>query len=377
MKGSSPVRTFSLVFSPFFALTQASKIGRPILVTFAAALCLFAGVNAFAQEETFDAATFVPPKGWARTAKPGVVIFSEKDKAGHFCLLMVYAAIPSAGSAKSDFASRWNDLVTKPFNGGPTPQTETRSEQGWTAVTGGSQIDSDGTKAAVILTVYTGYGKAVAILSLLNDQSYIATLDAFNTGLKLDKAAGSAVGPQKTSSGASDPDFTDIDPFPDQPGYQPQKPLTGKLKKYVTPADLVGKWESGAASVESYYSSSTGNYSGTNTVFYGETYTINSKGIFEKTFAGRANNHTVREKDSGTATLSGSFLTLDYNGRITYKYQVIAYMVDSSGAAMLTLLQLGEKDTPLDLARLRLNCGHSKGYISCVSGEQWVRRPGQ
>ena len=50
-------------------------------------------------------------------------------------------------------------------------------------------------------------------------------------------------------------------------------------------------------------------------------------------------------------------------------------MLDAKGGAVLSLLQIGENEPALDANRISMNCGHGKGYVSCVSGEEWVRRP--
>ena len=288
-------------------------------------LCFFSAASiAFAQTESFGATQFTPPKGWTRSTKESVVIYSDIDKAsGRFCFLTLYAATPSSGNAQNDFASRWNEVIVKPFNATANPETETRAADGWTAVSGGSQIDSDGTKAVVIMTTFSGFGKVVTTYAMFNDASYVAQIDAFNSTLKLDKTPLARPEGPKTAVNTNS-DFYDTDPFPDKPGYQPQQPLVGRLKKTITMADLVGTWEYGAASVTSYVSTYSGNYAGTDTVFFAETYKINANGTFEKSFTGRANNHTIREKDSGTISLSGNFVILNYPGRNTYKYQFIA-----------------------------------------------------
>jgi len=56
---------------------------------------------------------------------------------------------------------------------------------------------------------------------------------------------------------------------------------------------------------------------GTSTTFYGEQYVVRSNGTFEYKFVGRANNHTVRETDSGTIILSGVYVTFKFAGRTT------------------------------------------------------------
>ena len=134
-----------------------------------------------------------------------------------------------------------------------------------------------------------------------------------------------------------------------------------------------GTWNNGAASVQRYIDSSTGDYAGTNTTFYGEEYVIRPDGTFDYLFVGRSDNRTVREKDSGTIILSGGFITVKYKQRSTQKSQFIAFMSQPSGAAILSLVGVHDTLQGYDAAGLSLECGHSKGYIQCVGGEEWAR----
>ncbi len=197
-------------------------------------------------------------------------------------------------------------------------------------------------------------------------------------GLNIDN--GSAVANDSSStpnSSSAQVSATQRDPFPDRPGYAPQKPLSGTLKDSITMDDLVGKWDHGAGSVQRYVDSSTGNYAGTATSFYGEQYVIRSNGTFEYKFVGRANNNTVRETDRGTIILSGGYITFKFEGRTTKKYQFIAFNIQPTGAAILSLVEVHDTFQGYDAAGLALECGHPEGFIGCVGGEEWARIPVQ
>jgi hypothetical protein len=160
-------------------------------------------------------------------------------------------------------------------------------------------------------------------------------------GLSIDNSDAAA----NDSSNISNPSSSQVsavqkDPFPDRPGYAPQKPLSGTLKDSITMNDLVGRWDHGAGSVQTYVDSNTGNYAGTATSFYGEQYVIRSNGSFDYKFVGRANNNTVRETDRGTIILSGGYVTAKFEGRTTKKYQFIAFNIQPKGAAILSLVEV-------------------------------------
>jgi hypothetical protein len=196
-------------------------------------------------------------------------------------------------------------------------------------------------------------------------------------GLSIDNGTAAANDSSNTPTSSSAQGSAIKDPFPDRPGYAPQKPLSGILKDSITMDDLVGKWAHGAGSVQRYVDSSTGNYAGTTTSFYGEQFFVRSNGTFEYKFVGRANNNTVRETDRGTVILSGGYVTFKFEGRTTKKYQLIAFNIQPTGAAILSLVEVHDTFQGYDAAGLALECGHGDGFIRCVGGEEWARLPSQ
>ena len=170
----------------------------------------------------------------------------------------------------------------------------------------------------------------------------------------------------------SSSDFLDFDPFPDKPYVQPQKPLIGRLRKTITMADLAGTWEIGGASVQDICQLQHQSYSSAS--FFGKKYFIRSDGTFDSKFQGRASNTTIRESDSGTIILDGGFITMKSRQNPAMRYQFVAFMDQPNGAAVLSLIYIGE-NAPLDGNALRANCGHANGYVSCLNGEEWVRIP--
>jgi len=195
-------------------------------------------------------------------------------------------------------------------------------------------------------------------------------------GLNIDNGSAATNESSSTPNSSSTPvSGVQRDPFPDRPGYAAQKPLSGALKDSITMEDLVGKWDHGAGSVQTYVDSSTGNYAGTSTTFYGEQFVVRSNGTFEYKFVGRANNNTVRETDRGTIILSGGYVTFKFAGRTTKKYQFIAFNIQPTGAAILSLVEVHDTFQGYDAAGLAEECGHGDGFIRCVGGEEWARLP--
>ena len=349
---------------------NVSKIISALLFTL---LFLFIPQAIFCQTEMLDGVTFTPPKGWIKTPKEGAAVYTIVDKTTNaFCLLTIYGSSPSVSSPDQDFTNEWNNLVVKPFKAESNPKTESQTNpEGWQATAGGSEIElSEGVKAVALLTVFSGFGKTVSILSIFNDQSYLTQMQTFIDGIKLDKTK-AVTSQTPIIQNLSQTIQNDL--FPDQPNRAPQKPLLGTLKSSITMADLAGTWDNGAASVVTYVDSSNGNYSGTDTSFFSDHHLIKPDGSFEYKFVGRASNHTVRETDSGTVILSGDNIIFKFKGRSTYRYQLIAYMTLPNGAAVLTLIHLGDNGKGLDAEQMRILCGHGDGIIHCSGGEEWAR----
>ena len=95
---------------------------------------------------------------------------------------------PGTGNPEKDFKREWNNLVVEPFKAEPNPATETEAEDGWTAIGGGTAIQFQGTQSAAFLTVISGGGKTISILSVFNKGSYAAQVAAFASKIELGKA---------------------------------------------------------------------------------------------------------------------------------------------------------------------------------------------
>ena len=75
-------------------------------------------VNAFPQAaETFDIASFQPPKGWKKQASQNSIQFSTSDEAkGAYCLITLFRSVPGIGNSKENFAAAWQTIVKEAVN---------------------------------------------------------------------------------------------------------------------------------------------------------------------------------------------------------------------------------------------------------------------
>jgi len=144
--------------------------------------------SAFSQTEKLGSVKYTPPKGWTKSERENGVIFSEINQTtGHFCFITLYGETPSAGTPEADFRTQWANLVAKPWGADPNPKPETQPDNGWTVIAAGAPMEFQGTKAFAFLTVVSGFGKTVAVLGILNDQSYLSSLTTFAEGLNIDR----------------------------------------------------------------------------------------------------------------------------------------------------------------------------------------------
>ena len=160
-------------------------------------LLFFASImqQAIAQTETFDIATYTPPKDWKRAANKGAVTYTDVDSTkGTFCMVAMYLSSPSLGDAQKDFTFEWNDVVVDVYHAQTDPKTVSQTTaDGWKVVTAAAPIKLAGLDAYAILTVFSGFQRKFSVVTTLNDQSYVNGIDSFIGNISLSKTGGIAV----------------------------------------------------------------------------------------------------------------------------------------------------------------------------------------
>jgi len=160
-----------------------------------------------AQTETFDITTYTPPKDFKKESKQGVVNYtSVNSTTGSFCVIAMYASTASTGNAEKDFKREWNELVATPYNAEANPKTETETTaDGWKIVVGAAPIKMDSADVYIILSVASGFGKTFSVRTSLNDQSYIAQIDALFKTMEFDKTETAAINNNNTNNSTNTP----------------------------------------------------------------------------------------------------------------------------------------------------------------------------
>ena len=245
----------------------------------------------FCQTEKLDIIEYTPPTGWAKTPKDGLMVYSDSDKSsGAFCLLTVYPSIASADDPNKDFVNAWKERVVTPFKAEANPKTETQTQDGWTSVSTATNIESDGITSAVMMTVVSGYGRTASILAILNNQKYLPQIDAFMSGIKMNKANAMA----------------DAKPRP----ITPISPTSPAANSY-DPASLVGRWGTGSAA--DMVSGNTITYASNATQKY---YQFNANGTYSFVYTGysgmvgSAGAFHITTQETGVYTINGDSITI-------------------------------------------------------------------
>ena len=191
-------KTGSKIFVTSSSISWQLLLRRSVLLSvFMAAFF----VNAFAQTETFDIATYTAPAGFKKDSKQDVVNYINiNETKGSFCVIAIYASKASSGNAEKDFSNEWKDLVVTPYKAAANPKTETQTTDGWKIVNGAAPVKLDGTDCYIILTVISGFGKTMSVRTSFNDDSYSATLDALFATMEFDKTKTAAVSNNNTAT---------------------------------------------------------------------------------------------------------------------------------------------------------------------------------
>ena len=164
--------------------------------------CLLFPVSSLPQTpETFDIATFQPPKSWHRQASQGGIQFSSEDKPrGTYCQITLFKSIPSTGNSRENFDAAWQTVVKGMVNVSGTPQMQTpANETGWEALSGFAAFENAGNKGIALLVTISGFSRMVNIVVLTNTNVYQQNISAFLESTRLTKPIGE-IGATTTSN---------------------------------------------------------------------------------------------------------------------------------------------------------------------------------
>ena len=281
---------------------------RRFAVLFVFAIAFLFSLTASAQVQKLDSVSFAVPAGWNYEYKPGEdhAYMAWENANGAYCVIFITKPVATSGNPESDFAAVWRRNVEKnPQATLPTPIYDIRGMVGYPGKFSGSEIENR-TKFVWLYILETGRTFVPVQVIAPNRMVLDALQETIRAVLGSLRVAPLVAAPFKATIGIP---------------------------------DLVGDWKYGDASVVSYVSSATGNYSGTSAVFTGEFYTITADGRFTYNFQGMSGGHIVREKAAGVVEFGGEFVIFHEKPSNKLKrYRFVSCEQGLSGAWLLTLL---------------------------------------
>src|SRR5882672_1343832 len=150
---------------------------------------LATALHAVAQKQTFDLATFTPPRGWKKQAGEIGIQFSKEDTGkGAYCIITLYKAAPATPVSEDNFELAWASLVKEMVTVSGEPEMEpSAKEDGWEIVSGHAAFEQDGSKGMAILVTCSGFRKMMNLVILTNTGVYEKDITAFLESIKLKK----------------------------------------------------------------------------------------------------------------------------------------------------------------------------------------------
>lgn len=256
--------------------------------------------NTSAQTEKLGVIKYMTPPGFTKSAQEQhAVVFTKLDQAkGNFCFITLYAAGASSGNPQTDFASEWRTRVVDPWKAAANPKMESVPDNGWTGVAGGAQIDFQGNKAFAFLTVISGFGKIVSVLAVVNEDSYLAPLQAFIERLDIDKTV---TAPAQPATAVASPPLQY-----DSYGHL----LIPAPTRQLTLADIAGQWGESAGINVTYVNRYSGTYAGTDSLHYKSKMTVTAAGEYDNDFYAIQNGKMIKDKTAGSIAINGRVLSI-------------------------------------------------------------------
>ena len=164
------------------------------------------GVNAFAQRQTFDIASFEPLAGWKNETADFATSFVKTNSITRgWCRLSLYKSIKSSGDAVTDFNSEWKSLVAKNYPEAEVPSPKASVDNGWTIEAGASNFNFNNEEAVVLLTTISGFGVEVSIVVLYNNNEFLNDVESFLSTVDIQKPNATAGQNTETPTNSNQP----------------------------------------------------------------------------------------------------------------------------------------------------------------------------
>ncbi len=145
--------------------------------------------NVFAQTEKSDFLTFTPPANWTRSTPQNTITFADKRNINlQYAFVQVHKSFASSGNPQANFEHFWKELITATYQQNP-PKPEISTKNGWTILTGKSQVFYSGTSYTAILQVFNNHEKTLPIFILYDKDSYQNEISRFLANIQVPHTA--------------------------------------------------------------------------------------------------------------------------------------------------------------------------------------------
>lgn len=154
-------------------------------------LTAFGIIAVTAPAETFDLASFQPPRGWRIENRGDSTAYVHIDEVAQtYCMLAVYRSTASSGNLAEDYAREWVDLLRRAFTVGPPPRpVEGRTTGGLSYLEGTAAATQGAVRSWIDLMVFPAGKRVVSVLFLATDQNAMSArrveLQAFLDSLRI------------------------------------------------------------------------------------------------------------------------------------------------------------------------------------------------
>ncbi len=144
-----------------------------------------------AQTETFDLATYTPPKAWKKQPAETAIQFTKEDAAKRiYCIITLFKAVPGTASPKENFDMAWTSIVKEMVTVSAAPEMQpAATENGWETQSGYAPFEKDGSKGIVILVTSSGFEKMMNLIVMTNTDVYEKEITEFLGSFDLKKPA--------------------------------------------------------------------------------------------------------------------------------------------------------------------------------------------
>lgn len=152
-------------------------------------IMLLRPVEAAAQQQTFDLATYTVPKTWKKQTTPDAIQLVKEDAAKElYALISILKAVPGAADSKYNFDAAWETVVKEMVTPAAAPVMQpVATENGWETQSGYAPFANDSSKGIVVLVTATCLEKMVNIVIITNTNIYEKEITGFLSSVTLKK----------------------------------------------------------------------------------------------------------------------------------------------------------------------------------------------